>query len=447
MRKRTTAKVAAVAAVSALLLAGCAPGGGGNGGSTDPVTQEQIDEAMSTPTTITYWGWIPDIQNQVDMFEAAYPEITVVYENVGRGDVHYQKMRSAMQAGSGAPDVTQMEYQFIPSFQADLLDLTPYGAAELEDEFVASIWGQVSPDDRVLGLPLDFGPMGNLYREDVLAAAGVEVPETWEEYAEAAQTVKDVTGNNITNLPGNDPGQYVGFLWQAGARPFAFDGEETVNINLVSDEAKTVTSYWNELVQADLVDTDPDFTDDWYRKLTTGEVAGWLGAAWSPDIVESSAADSAGLWRVAPFPEWDTAEPASAFWGGSGNSVLSSTKNPIVAAEFVKFLSTNEEATFAMATDQGLYPPGLQTLNNPEFADFKNEFFGGQELNKLFGEIAETVDPDFQWLPFMDYVYSAYNETLGTAIAEHGDLNVGLQDWQDAVVAYAEDQGFTVTTD
>jgi multiple sugar transport system substrate-binding protein len=44
----------------------------------------------------------------------------------------------------------------------------------------------------------------------------------------------------------------------------------------------------------------------------------------------------------------------------------------------------------------------------------------------------------------MDYVYSTYEETMGTVIADKGDLAAALDDWQDQLVKYATDQGFTV---
>ena len=44
----------------------------------------------------------------------------------------------------------------------------------------------------------------------------------------------------------------------------------------------------------------------------------------------------------------------------------------------------------------------------------------------------------------MDYVYSTYEETMGTVIADKGDIAAALDVWQDQLVKYAEDQGFTV---
>jgi multiple sugar transport system substrate-binding protein len=444
--RRTAATLTVGAATVAVLLTGCAPGGS-DGAAQGPITQDQIDEAMSTPTELTFWTWVPDIQNEVDLFEAKYPDIKVKVENVGQGLPHYQKLRSAIEAGEGAPDVAQIEYQYIPSFvlPESLLDLAPYGGDDLSDEFVGWAWNQVSPGDEVWAIPQDVGPMGNLYREDILNAAGItEPPATWDEYAVAAQAVKDTTGSYISNLGATQAGQMIGFFWQAGIKPFGYDGEETVSIDVNSDEAKKVADYWTGLIQADLISTDVDFNDTWYQGLASGKYAGWLTAAWGPIFLQGTAADTSGLWRAAPLPQWSDGDQVSGNWGGSSDAVLASSENPIAAYELAKFINTDAESSMKLATEQFLFPPQVSVLEDPAFVDQESEFYGGQKVNELFAEISQTVDTEFQWLPFMDYVYSTYEETMGTVIAAKGDIGAALDTWQDQLVSYAEDQGFTV---
>jgi multiple sugar transport system substrate-binding protein len=449
MRITRTAATAlgGLAVATALGLAGCTPSTGDGGGESGPVSQEEIDEALSTPTELTFWTWVPDIQNEVDLFEEKYPDITVKVENVGQGLPHYQKLRSAIEAGEGAPDVAQIEYQYIPSFVLTeaLLDLTPYGADELSGDFVDWAWAQVAPDEAVWGIPQDVGPMGNLYREDILTQAGItEPPATYEEYATAAQAVKDATGSYISNLGATQAGQMIGFFWQAGAKPFAYDGEQTVGIDVNSDEAKEVASYWTDLIQRDLVSTDVDFNDQWYQGLASGKYAGWLTAAWGPVFLQGTAEGTSGLWRAAPLPQWTEGDQVAGNWGGSSDAVLSSSENPIAAYELARFINHDEESALRLATEQFLYPPQNSVLEDPAFLEQESPFYGGQQVNKLFAEISETVDTDFQWLPFMDYVYSSYDEVVGSVIADKGDIAAALDAWQDQLVSYAEDQGFTV---
>lgn len=452
-RSRSRA-LAAVVAASALALSACGGGGDDAGGSGDdggssvePVSQEEIDEAMSTPTTLTFWTWLPDAQKEVDLFEAAYPDIDVELVNAGQGLDQYTKLRTAIRAGEGAPDVVQIEYQYLPSFTlgGDLLDLGPYGAAELEGTYPDWVWEQITQGEGVYGIPQDIGPMGSLYRQDILDEVGITAPTTWDEFAEAARTMRQAKPDTyLTNMPGNDPGQFVGLLWQNGAKPFGFDGDQTVTIDLDTPEVTEVVDYWQGLIQEDAVSTDADFNDQWYQGLSNGKYASWQTAAWGPVFLQGTAANTSGLWRAAPLPAWEEGDTATGNWGGSTDAVLSSTENPIAAAQLAKFINTDPESALTMATEQFLFVPSDVVLEDPTFLEAAPEFFGGQQVNQLYTDLSEEVDTDFGWLPFMDYVYNSFNDTLGTAIDEGGDMEAGLQAWEEDITSYAEQQGFTV---
>ncbi len=451
-RSRSRA-LAAVVAASALALSACgggddAGGSGDDGGSSvEPVSQEEIDEAMSTPTTLTFWTWLPDAQKEVDLFEAAYPDIDVELVNAGQGLDQYTKLRTAIRAGEGAPDVVQIEYQYLPSFTlgGDLLDLGPYGAAELEGTYPDWVWQQITQGEGVYGIPQDIGPMGSLYRQDILDEVGITAPTTWDEFAEAARTMRQAKPDTyLTNMPGNDPGQFVGLLWQNGAKPFGFDGDQTVTIDLDTPEVTEVVDYWQGLIQEDAVSTDADFNDQWYQGLSNGKYASWQTAAWGPVFLQGTAANTSGLWRAAPLPAWEEGDTATGNWGGSTDAVLSSTENPIAAAQLAKFINTDPESALTMATEQFLFVPSDVVLEDPTFLEAAPEFFGGQQVNQLYTDLSEEVDTDFGWLPFMDYVYNSFNDTLGTAIDEGGDMEAGLAAWEEDITSYAEQQGFTV---
>ncbi|WP_243738152.1 ABC transporter substrate-binding protein [Cellulomonas shaoxiangyii] len=441
-------RLAVAASGAALLLAACA--GGPAPGATprsEPVSQTEREEALSTPTELLFWTWVPDIQNQVDLFMAEYPAIDVELVNVGQGSPHYQKLRTALRSGRGVPDVAQVEFQYLSSFTLGehLMDLAPYGAAELEDDYADWIWDQVSEGDAVYGIPQDVGPMGNLYREDLLAQAGVTPPATWEEFAAAARTYRAAMPDSyLTNLPGNDAGQLVGLLWQSGARPFGYDGEETVTIDLDTPQVQRVVELWDTLIREDLVAVDPDFTDQWYQGLSNGRYASWQAAAWGPVYLQGTAGTTSGLWRAAPIPQWAPGENVSSNWGGSTDAVLTTTQNPVAAAELARWINTEEEPAVRLATEQFLFPAYDPVLTHPDFVGQEAEFYGGQRVNQVFAEITGTVSSDFGWLPFTDYVYASYNETVGAAIADRDPLAPAVEAWAADLVAYAQEQGFTV---
>ena len=432
-------------------LASCAGGGGAGGSGTSAgipkVSQEEIDKALNTPTNLTFWTWVPDIQEQVDLFQQTYPQIKVKVENVGNGAPQNTKIRTALQSGTGAPDVVQMRYQDIASFTVtdSLLDLAPYGANDLKGDYVEWVWNQVSSGESVYGIPQDSGPMGNLYREDILESAGItEPPATWDDYANAAEAVKSKTGSYISNLAANDASQTLGLLWQAGVKPFTFDGSETLSVALNGDVSKKVMAYWQKLIQADLISVDPDYTDQWYQGLATGKYAGWITAAWGPVFLQGTAGDTAGKWRAAELPQWTAGEHQTGNWGGSSDAVLKSTENPIAAYELAKWINHDESSTSLFTTKQLFFPTAKNVLNDPQFLEQKAPFYGGQQVNKLFAEISQTVDTEFQWLPYMDFAATSFKETLGKAMADKGDLAVGLDAWQKDLIEYGQAQGFTV---
>ena len=405
---------------------------------------------MTTPTELTFWTWVPDIENEVELFEEKYPAIDVKVENVGQGLPHYQKLRSAIEAGEGAPDVAQIEYQYIPSFvlPESLLDLTPYGADDLVGRLRRlGVEPGLARRARSGRSRRTSDPMGNLYREDILTQAGItEPPATWDDYATAAKAVKETTGSYISNL-GRHPGRPDDRLLLAG-------GRQAVRLRRQGDGQRSTSTatrpsrsrdYWTELIQArPHLDRRrlqrrvvPGPRERQVRRLAdrgvgadlpAGHGRGHLGpvARCSAAAVGRRATRSRATGAVRPTP------------------CSQSSENPIAAYELAKFINNDEESAMKLATEQFLFPPQVSVLEDPAFVDQESEFYGGQKVNELFADISTTVDTDFQWVPFMDYVYSTYEETMGTVIADKGDISAALDIWQDQLVKYAEDQGFTV---
>ena len=150
--RRTLLASAGAVSLSAALAACGGDGKGGGTSAATAVSQADIDKAMSTATELTFWTWVPDIAQEVALFEKKYPAVKVKVVNAGQGGPEYTKLRTVLQAGTGAPDVAQIEFQYIPTFTItdSLLDLRPYGAAALKDKFVDWTWAQVSgPDGEV----------------------------------------------------------------------------------------------------------------------------------------------------------------------------------------------------------------------------------------------------------------------------------------------------------
>jgi len=450
-RHRRAARWLALVVGASLGLSACGGGGGSTGSSGEvpkSVSQADVDKALQTPTELTFWTWVPNIQKEVALFQKKYPAIKVKVVNAGQGEPEYAKLRTALKAGTGAPDVVQIEYQYVPTFTltGSLLDLRPYGAEALKDTFVDWTWSQVSGDNgEVWALPQDTGPMGMLYRKDIFDKHGIAVPKTWEQFAEAARKLHAADPKAyLTNLASNQNGVWMGLLWQAGAKPFSTSGKDQITVSVGDEASKKVASYWGDLVKDGVVSTDADFTDPWFQALNSGRYATWLTAAWAPLFLSTSAKATSGNWRAAPLPQWADGQQVSGNWGGSTSAVIKTTKNPIAAAKLAEFINTDPESTKMLATQQFLFPSTKALLADPGFIGQKPEFYGGQTVNEVFAQISDSVSTDFQWPPFLDQVVSDWDETVGKSLADRGDPGAALDQWQSRITTYAENQGFKV---
>jgi len=436
----------AMAALVVLAPAACSSGSSGTG--PGPASAVDMAAELTKPAELTFWTWVPDIQSEVDLFTKEYPNIKVNVVNVGQPPDYNTKLRTALKAGSGAPDVVQLELHELPSFVLtnDVLDLSPYGAGSLKNVFLPWVWNQVTQGAVVHAIPQDTGPMGMLYRQDIFDEHGIAVPKTWDEFAAAAKKLHDADPNiYLTNLAPNNGTQFNGLLWQAGNRPFRSSGQNSLAVNIDDGAARKVASYWTPLIQQGLVSTDPDFTDQWFRGFAGDKYATWLTAAWGPVFLQNNAKGTEGKWRAAPLPQWKAGENISGNWGGSSNAVIRGSKYPAAAAALAQFINSDPESTKLFASKQFLFPATTALLSDQSFRDTPLPFYGGQKVNQVFADISSGVRTDYTWSPFQGYVFSVYTETAGKAMTDRQDIAAALAQWQSNVVDYARKQGFTVT--
>ncbi len=396
---------------------------------------------------ISFWSWVPSIQDQVDEWNALHPEIHVNYENGGSGNAEYTKLNTALQANSDIPDVVQIEYQFLPGYIATdaLLDLSQYGANDVKDQFVEWTWSQVSQGTGVYALPQDAGPMVMFCNDAVLAKNNVAVPTTWAEFQTATAALHAADANAYLSNFTSDQGWWFGMLWASGAHPFTVNGTN-ININFTSPEAMRVATLWGDLIKSGNLSPIDTYTNDWNTAIGNGTIACWQAGAWGT-YISGYGPDFAGKWKVYLMPQWTAGGKVNGNYGGSTIAVTKASAHPKEAALFNLWLNTDAKATLELTNPDkaGLFPVTLPTLANPAWSDVPYDYWSGQAIHQVMAEAAKQVDPGFGWSPFTSFVYTTYADDLVKVRAGSMTFEELMQDLQAKCVQYAKDQGFTVT--
>lgn len=160
----------------------------------------------------------------------------------------------------------------------------------------------------VWGLPYHDGPECLVYRKDLLAAAGLAVPGTWDEYHVAARRLHDpangVSGTALALFPDGHNGFYdfCIHIWSRGGEPFTPAGRP----NFASPQAHEALDFLRTLARDTQAiapgarETDSVQSGMLFAAGKVAMMANWFGFAAYADTAPDSAVR--GLVDVAPLP-------------------------------------------------------------------------------------------------------------------------------------------------
>ncbi len=146
------------------------------------------------PAEHAYWEWC------IEEFEAANPNVRILLDEVGIGAEMDTKLNTLFGSGSG-PDlighgilsvagrVEQGHYRAIDEY---------FENWEGKDDILPAVLANGTYKGHVYGLGYSTTPYVFAYRIDLLEEAGIAVPTTWDELAEAARALTVKEGDEIT---------------------------------------------------------------------------------------------------------------------------------------------------------------------------------------------------------------------------------------------------------
>ena len=368
-------RLAALAATALVLGTTACTGSSGGGASDNP----------NAKTTITFWhGWsapseMKAIQDNVDTFEKAHPNITV---NVV-GNITDDKINQALRAGGPkAPDV-------VSSFTTDnvgefcnshaFVDLTPFmkqSGIDPKATFPSAQLDYTQFQGNQCSLPLLSDAYGLYYNKKMFAAAGIKSPpKTLSEFDADAIKLTKSSGDSYSQL-GFMP-NYHGYETAiahlaAGFNPTYFDanGKSTVG----TDPGLKAAFVWQKNLVDSLGGYDKleryrtTFGDEFGSKnpFMTGQVAMAIDGEWRGGMIDASS--SKVDYGTAPFPVPDNlaSEYGKGYTSGTIIGIASTSQKQNAAWEFVKFLTTDTNAVVNFANAIHNVPSTKAALASPK---------------------------------------------------------------------------------
>ncbi|MDX6201384.1 MAG: multiple sugar transport system substrate-binding protein [Frankiales bacterium] len=403
----------------------------------------------ASATKLTMWGWAAGYNLVVNEFNRTHPDVCVTLENNGAANDEYVKIGNTIKAGSGAPDIAEIEYFSLPSFEISksLVDLTKYGVSAYKSKIAPVAWQQASQGSAVYAMPVDLGPLVQYYNSTLLTKYGITVPTTWADFATAAAKLHSADPTaTLANFDPENAQAVLALMQEDNAFPFTYTGGSSVGINFTGAAETAFATYWQDLLSKKEATTVADFSPAQWSNFDNSINAIRFSPAWGPVGMQLSTKKTIGAWQAAPMPQAKAGDNLSGNWGGSTVAVFAQSKHQAAAAEFAEWFGGSDAAWKILSGPvAGAFPAYLPLLNDPSFLARTLPISGSAKTNTTFATAAQhMVAP--QWPPFMTAALTQWTTSFAGVSKGTTSLPDAFKNYQAAMVKYAKAQGFTVTT-
>lgn len=215
-------------------------------------------------------------ERMVALFEERTGHDVVITAMPASTSDQFAQYRILLSQGSSDLDVFMADVIWAPQLSEHLTDLSQAAVGVIDGHFPSVVQSQ-TVDGRLVAMPAYTAAPALFYRRDLLDKYGLAVPETWEELAEAAQTIQD--GERAA---GN--GDFWGFVWQGSA----YEG-------LTCNALEWVASFGG----GNVVEPDGTISINNANAVAAIEAAAsWVDTISPPGVLAYKEEDARGLWQL-----------------------------------------------------------------------------------------------------------------------------------------------------
>ncbi|MBW1603024.1 extracellular solute-binding protein [Streptomyces sp. JJ66] len=356
--------------------------------------------------------WVTELNKE---FEAAHEGVTVdVQEQQWNG---IQERITTSLSEDAPPDILELGNTQTAGYAVTggLADLTG-----LKDELGYDSWNEgmlpsAELDGKLYAAPWYAANRAVIYDKSIFEDAGVEVPQTREEWVEGLRKIDEKTDAQPIYLPGQSWYVYAGFLWDEGGKLAVEDGDQWKG-TLATPEGEAAMNFYEELQS---FSTAPKDTDEATPQQSTdivpkGDVASWIGLGWEAGGAIAAIEEAGGEadFGYFPIPGKTADQPGHVFFGGSNLAVSERSQNKELAQEWLK-LATSEKwmKKYAEATGGALLPNSEAAQVTPEPGSFAEAMVKAADVGRITPVTPGWANVETDPNPIKQYLTNALNGT------------------------------------
>ena len=353
--------------------------------------------ASSGKKTVTFWFYMENrmqqevLRNAVAGFNNSQNEIEAIARYVPFAD--YKRQLSIGVAAAELPDIVIIDGPDHASYAAMGIFADITGRIDVSQYYDGPM-SSCTLNNKIYGVPFGSNCLALFYNKDMLNAAGLSVPGTWDELRNAARrlTSNRVSGIAFSSVQ-NEEGtfNFMPWLWSTGTSSFQIDNPQGIRALTFVRDLVNDGSMPREAINWTQGDVNNQFM--------SGNIAMMVNGPWQIPTIRK---DAARLnWDVTLIPR--DSKYASVL--GGENWAIINNANVAASLEFIKYM-TSPAVVRSYISEFGYIAARKDVASN--------QFQGDAVMAKFTEQLQYALPrgPHAKWPQISDAISLAFNEVI-----------------------------------
>lgn len=362
------------------------------------------EEKTDGKTTLTFWTFQElhkaFMDDAVAVWNQAHPDQQIELKTeVYPYDEMHNKLLIALQSGTGAPDLADIESgkfaNYLKGANPSLVPLNDIVEPELKN-CISARFDNYAKDGKYYGIDYHVGATVMYYNKEITDKAGVDLNSivTWADYVKAGEAVMKATGTPMTTVEVTEHWTFYPLISQQGSDFFASNGDVILDNET---NVKTLQFLYDMLHTSKIAIAAPGgfhHAEEYWTFMNKGGAASLMMPMWYMGRFVQYMPDLKGKIVIQPLPVWEAGGKRSAGMGGTGTAITNQSKHQDIAKKFLASAKLSREGSIKTWTILGFDPIRWDVWDDPKMSE-PNKYtdYFGTGIFGMLKKIKDEINP------------------------------------------------------